>query len=878
MVVFVVLLLVFLPRVVCMISSTKCSINDPLPFLHKQYQSGDLIVVDILSQIYIFYAMINFTERPSKELFEDIVFMTPLYQHILALEFAIKEINENPHILLNYTLGFHIYNSYFSPGWTFRASLELFSTQSRFIPNYNCEIQNKPIAVIGGPTSEVSLHMATILSLYKMPQIVYGFVPETDVRKQNAFYQQIFPSAEHQYMGIVKLLLHFKWTWIGAYTVNNENGQRFVQNVVPMFAKRGICFAFIEKFPRSTYSNGLVDSLEEGSKVYYEVMRSTVNVVVLHGETDHIILLRILSNRLKDDNVALRNKDKIWIMTAQMDFTSVPFIRNIDLVFLHGILSFAIHSEKILGFQKFLQSKSPILEKEDSFFRVFWKNAFECSFHINMIEEEDKILCNGQEKLETLPTSVFEMHMTGHSYSIYNAAYVVAHALHDFHSSIRKYRVGEHENKLNFLKQPLWKLNHFVRSVSFNNSAGEKVFFNQNGELETGFDIMNWITFSNLSFLRIRVGRTDPLSSQEEMLIIDDAIVWPHNFNQIQPLSLCNGKCHLGYSKSKIEGKPFCCYNCHKCPQGKISNQEDIDDCFQCAEDQYPSDKQDMCLPKVITFLKYEETLGTIFTSSALFFSLVTVGVFCIFIKHQNTPIVKANNRDLTYAFLVVLLLSFLCVLLFIGQPNKVTCVLRQTAFGIIFSVAISCILAKTIIVVIAFIATKPGSMMTKWVGKKLAIFIVLGCSFIQEILCATWLTSCPPFPDADMNSVAQEIVLVCNEGSNSFFYCVLGFLGFLAFVSFTVAFLARKLPDVFNEAKFITFSMLVFCSVWLSFVPTYLSTKGKYMVAVEIFSIIVSSAGLLICIFFPKCYIIVLRPDMNNKDQLRKQNNICIE
>ncbi|XP_069486208.1 vomeronasal type-2 receptor 26-like [Ambystoma mexicanum] len=361
---------------------------------------------------------------------------------------------------------------------------------------------------------------------------------------------------------------------------------------------------------------------------------------------------------------------------------------------------------------------------------------------------------------------------------------------------------------------------------------------------------------------------TNAVQRIEGMLPVSrDGAVNPAPSTADVPLSDCSERCPLGYREAAQEGRPVCCFDCIFCPEGEISNATGMRTCLKCPEDHWSNPHRDTCIKKQLEFLKYDETLGMLLSGISIVLALTTASVLVVFLRHSKTPIVRANNRSLSYLILLSLILCFLCPLLFIGRPEKRSCLFRQMVFGVVFSLCVSCILAKTMIVVLAFKAREPNSKYRSWLAVKIPSSIVLTCLFMQLTICVLWLLFSPPFLDLNVKDSVEKIFLECKENSETAFYCMLGFLSLLACLSFAVAFQARKLPDRFNETKWITFSMMIFLSVWASFLPAYLSTKGKYMVAVEIFAILSSSAGVLVCIFFPKCYIVLVNPKINTKN-----------
>nr|XP_033771433.1 vomeronasal type-2 receptor 26-like [Geotrypetes seraphini] len=720
------------------------------------------------------------------------------------------------------------------------------------ILNFKCDSSRSVAALIEGFTDEESYIFYNMFQIYRYPQVSYNSQNlYMSHPVQYPYFYRTVPSEFHLCAAIGKLLKYFGWKWVSITSTNDESSMKAAQILREVIEWNGGCIKFHETIPHH--------SLITKSQLYKIIKSihesSTVNIIYLNKNS--ISFQEFLMNLHLQKTTG----------TIYITINEPEMMRELLLIsrMKNNTFIFVPYKNVIPNFLKFIREVKPFWLASDIFGKDWWEYLCDSRCPKNIKRD-----CNFIYKNNTF-THCINTNF-GNSYSVYNAVYAVAQALHDMiMSDSGNGTTWIRENK-NFFYSMSWKLHRYLRNLHFKNGLGEELYMDKNGDLATGYSILNLIIFPEWEWKYEVIGHYNPHAPPGQDLIIDEkAIIWENSLTQIPPQFRCTPSCHRGYRKLPKQGQPICCYDCIQCVEGEISNQTDMDTCITCPDDQWSNQKRDACIPKVITFLTFEEPLGIVLTFISMFFFLVTAVILGIFIHYRHTPIVRANNRHLSYILLISLMLCFLCSLLFIGYPEDVTCILRHTTFGIAFSIALSSILAKTITVVTAFQATKPGSKLRKWMGSRVSVSVVLCCSLIQIVFCFLWFFIAPPFPYLNMRSEIRSILIECNEGSIVAFYCVLGYLGFLAIISFIVAFLARNLPDSFNEAKYITFSMLVFCSVWISFIPTYLSTKGKYMVVVEIFAILASSAGILGCIFLPKCYIILLRPQRNSKKELKK-------
>ncbi|KAM6933295.1 extracellular calcium-sensing receptor-like [Xenentodon cancila] len=801
---------------------------------------------------------------------------------MMTMVFAVEEINHSSVLLPGVKLGYRIMDSCDNVPTSLQALLSLFSL-SKVV------------------TSEVKETAETKTRLTVANELDFGNYTKYDKTQVFRMAQSDTCPSDSPISAVIGLASSSPTRAVaqvlGPFNIPLDDYSRYgIQAFSNQFIEQGGCVAFHLTIPNSP-------TLAEMQEMADILQSSSAQVIVVFATEGQLLDLFL--------ELAERNVTGLqWVASEAWVTASLLTLPQFHPL-LEGTLGFSFPGVEIPGLKKFLLNVHPSPQPGMEFINMFWEEQFGCKLKFGRVEATDngtstvnntsgldafsyktdsqnvsfagqkssfkvspdenggfdeRPVCSGSEDLSLTVSSYTDVSPVRISYNVYKAVYAIAHALHallDCNSA--GLNEGACENHKHFTSSQL--LFH-LKSVNFTNEFEEKIYFDSNGEPVPLYDIINWQKDSKGKIRFIKVGSYDgsvPLGQQ--LQIQQSSIIWTGGQPHV-PVSLCSAPCPPGSRQARRPGEPPCCFDCLPCADGEISNKTGSTECMKCPDSHWSDKHKVKCVAGVEEFLSFYDTMGVILVALTLLGVILTAAITVVFHRFRTTPIVKANNSEISFLLLLSLKLCFLCSLVFIGQPSVWTCRLRQAAFGISFVICLSCLLVKTVVVLLAFRANVPGSRGLKLFGPPQQRTMIFCTTAPQIGLCAGWLLSAPPFPfrNPTYQATTGKIVVECKEPWPPGFYLVLGYIGVLAFMCLLLAFLGRKLPDTFNEAKLITFSMLIFWAVWISFIPAYVSSPGKFSVAVEIFAILASSFGLLLCIFMPKCYIILLHPERNIK------------
>uniref|UniRef100_A0A8C4ZNA9 Olfactory receptor C family, h1 n=1 Tax=Gadus morhua TaxID=8049 RepID=A0A8C4ZNA9_GADMO len=767
-------------------------------------KEGDVTIGGVFSiHSQISSPLLSFTDTPNSLTCSRINFRE--FRFVQTMIFAIEEINNSSSLLPNVTLGYKVFDSCGSIMASMRVAMALLNGNDTAYGK-TCSEMSSIHTVIGASESSSTIIMLRTLGAFQIPVISHFATCAclSDKTKYPTFFRTI-PSDYYQSRALAKLVKHFGWTWVGSVRSDNDYGNNGMVAFADAARLEGVCIEYSETISR-------LDTREKVARVVSVIRRGTARVLVAflaQGEMDILI-----------EEAVRQNLTGLQWVGSESWITAGHLATQRNTAILTGSLGFTIRKSNISGLKEFFDLENQASDRQ----------------------------CSGSEKLENVGNPYTDVSELRISNNVYKAVYAVAHTIHNM---LNCEKTGDDTDVLKYLKV-----------VNFPLKSGERVYFDQNGDPAAMYELVNWQRNRAGEPMFVTVGNYDAsLPNKKQFTMNGINITWAAESRE----SVCSASCLKGFRQATIKGKPVCCFSCIPCAAGEISNATDSAECNKCLLQFWSNEDHSLCVPKVVEFLSFEETMGALLTAISLFGTSLTLIVSVVFFHFRHTPLVKASNSELSFLLLFSLTLCFLCSLTFIGSPSDWSCMLRHTAFGITFSMCMSCVLAKTVAVVVAFKAKLPKNTVLQC-SLPIQRTSVFGCILVQVMVCVLWLTLAPPFPYRNTEQSSEKIILECALGSPIGFWAVLGYIGLLALLCFVLAFLARKLPDNFNEAKFITFSMLIFCAVWITFIPAYVSSPGKFTVAVEIFAILASSFGLLFCIFAPKLYILLLKPERNTK------------
>ncbi|XP_017273144.1 taste receptor type 1 member 1-like [Kryptolebias marmoratus] len=741
-------------------------------------------------------------------------FLLPNYRRFQLMRFTVEEINNSTSLLPNVTLGYEMFD-HCSDTLSFAGALKLISTNNLIHPwaepNENL---SKVIAVVGPFTSTQALTISPFFMVDLIPLVSYGSSGSIFSQKSKypSFLRTVHPN-ENTLNVIVNIIEHFSWRWVAFLNSDDDFGIDGLEVFRRRIKITEICLA---------YNKGLSENTDH-YQMFKQIEAQNVNVIVVFAPKTY-------AEAVIEAAIQLNITNKVWIADDGWSLNKrLPKMNGIKTI--GTVLGVAQPVITIPGFDDFISSTKSQMPCADAAQQTFCNQVCNCSDLL----VEDIVAAD-----------------PSFSFAVYSAVYAVAQALHNS----LKCDAGRCDDNNKVLPYIVLKE---LRKSNFT-LLNQSVQFDENGDPSFGsFSIVFW----NQSGKAQEVG-FHHFYPTDYFYINNSKIQW-HTNGEV-PTALCSPECPEGYARKQI-GIHKCCFNCEICPaETYVNNTEDPFKCTACKETEWSGRGSTSCSLRLVEFIPFTDTGALVIMVGAGLFIAQTLAVCVLFAVNYNTPVVRSAGGPMCFLILVCLGLCTPSVFFYFGKPTTVSCILQYIPFILFYTVCLACFVVRSFQIVCIFkIAAKFPKLQSWWTQYHGQWLLITGAFATQALLLIISLSCYPPRPYNETSWYPEQIVLSCDLNIETTF-CSLVLLVLLCCLCFIFSYMAKDLPKNYNEAKVITFCLLLLILTWIMFSTVYLLYRGKYIQTFNALAVLSSLYSFLLWYFLPKCYIIAFQPQKNTQ------------
>uniref|UniRef100_A0A8W8JRJ7 G-protein coupled receptors family 3 profile domain-containing protein n=1 Tax=Magallana gigas TaxID=29159 RepID=A0A8W8JRJ7_MAGGI len=726
---------------------------------------------------------------------------------------------------------------------------------------YACHDGSDPVilGVIGAPSSVTSIQVANLLKLFKIPQVSF-FSTSTVLssRDRYPFFLRTIPSDVHQAQVMLELVRMFGWTYVSVVYEESSYGMQGFNELEKLLKASEICIAATEKMIKDS---GVAGQATYDKTVERLLAKSNARGVIVFGSDQEVGMLM---------QAVRRNNASRWFSWIGSDgWGGRSLAVDGNEIEVEGSVTVQPLAFEVKGFRDYFLRLTPQNNKRNPWFVEYWEQQFRCKYPGSSwtpYNDQFNVTCSGQEHL-----SPSEFEMEAQLQFVSDATMSFAHALNNIHTDLCAGQSGLCDAMMPIDGE---LLKDYLVKVNFTGLSGQDFAFLPNGDAPARYRILNYRQVERGRFEWKTIGyfleKHLYLDSQSSKRIFNKEQIVDLKYRWEEPKhpeSVCSRPCHRGEAHHMIDGSA-CCWTCSPCHIYQYLPTKYA--CVDCPLGTIPSYDRQSCVEIVIVYLRYTDAIAIVAMTFASLGIIATGVVMTVFIVYNNTPVVKASGRELSFVLLFGIFLCYAMTFILVSKPHETTCGAQKYGIGLSFSIVYSAILTKTNRIARIFRAGKRTSKRPRFISPRSQLFICGAFVAFQNAVGVVWLLLRPPRAVA-YHANRDDHQLVCSDAVGAWYMVGFTYPIVLVVICTFYAFITRNIPEAFNESKYIGFTMYTTCIIWLAFVSIYFSTEHNIQIRIATmsFSISLSATVGLVCMFATKLYIIIVHPERNVRQSL---------